>query len=352
MKPRLSLIFVVAAVILLTTTLANAQNIPTSIQGITIKISTENPAPGQEITFSAESYVADLNSSNITWSLNGSLYQKGIGITSIKAKAPELGKKLNVSVSAVTSDGRTLSDSKEIGSGSVDLIMETDGYAPPFFRGKVPIAYQNIYRIIAVPHIANSSGTEYDPKTLVYQWTKDTKVIQDASGYGKQVFVWKDEIVPRSRMISVTVSTRDGTAQAQKVLIFTADSPSLAFYVNDPLYGPLYNKALGDNVGLGSKRELSVIAVPYGFNWSLNDTETSSGGLSFSWLVNAVKQAALSTNRSIILRAPDGQSGSSNISLEVRNDSDILQSARGGFAAVFKNSDDENSNNINNYNGI
>lgn len=340
--------------------LATAQGVPTSIQGIDLKLSTDNPAPGQTITVTAESYLADLNSSSITWSLNGSLYQKDVGLTSITVKAPELGKRLNIAVAAVTSDGRNLNTEINLGSGSIDLILETGGYTPPFFNGKAPIAYQNAYKIIAIPHLANSFGVEYDPRSLVYQWTKDTKVIQDASGYGKQVFSWKDEIVPRSRMVSVKVSTRDGTAQAEKAILFQAAGPAIVFYTNDPLYGPLYNRALGESVGLGSKGELSVLAVPFGFNKSLNENVASSGfgatnggdDLSFSWMINSIAQTALSASESIVLRAPEGRGGSSNISLEVRNASDILQSARNGFSAVFSSKDAAVADDLTNFNGI
>ena len=342
--------------VLLPISLVVAQGVPTSVQGINLVLSTDNPSPGQAITITAESYISDINSSNITWSLNGSLYQKGVGLTSIRAEAPELGKRLNITVTAITSDGRTLDAAISIGSGNIDLILESDGYTPPFFKGKIPLAYQNAYRVVAVPHLADPTGAEYDPRTLVYQWTKDTRVVQDASGYGRQVFSWKDEMVPRSRIISVKVSARDGTAQAEKAIIFEASNPFIGFYTNDPLYGPLYDKTLGESVGLGSKGELSVLAVPFGFNKSLSDSAAFSDGtddLSFSWMINSIAQTALSASESIVLRAPEGQGGSSNISLEIRNASDILQGARNGFAAVFsaKNPDGA-ADDMTNFNGI
>ncbi|MDE1946645.1 MAG: hypothetical protein KGI23_02040 [Patescibacteria group bacterium] len=327
-----------------------AQGVPTSIQGIDLKLSTDNPTPGQNLTITAESYIADLNSSNITWTLNGNTYQKGIGVTSIQVIAPDLGKKLAVAVSAATPDGKTLSTNITVTTGSIDFIIESDGYTPPFFQGKIPLVYQNTYKVIAIPHIANSSGVEYDPKTLVYQWTKDTKVVQSASGYGKQVFIWTDEVVPRPRMINLKVTTRDGTASAEKTVILQAGSPFIQFYNNDPLYGPLYNKAIGNSVGLGSSGELSVLAVPYGFNGLAGNTND----LSFSWMVNSLSQAALSASQSIVLRAPAGQSGSSNIQLRVENSKDILQSASNGFSAVFSDNGSQTatSTTFNNYNGI
>lgn len=334
---------------LLSTSIVSAQDIGTAIQGINLKLSNDSPAPGQSITVTAESYVTTLSSANITWSLNGSVYQKGTGLTSINIKAPDLGKKLTVSINAVTSSGQQISNSIDIGSGDIDLIVETGGYTPPFFPGKTPLSYQNNYKIVAVPHLADRNGKEYAPATLVYTWEKNARIVQEASGYGKQVFSFKDEVVPRARLIRVTVATRDGSASAEKTIIIEANNPSIYFYVNDPLYGPLYNKAITNTVSLGKSRELAVLAVPYGFNKPAD----SIGSLSFLWSVNSVLQKALSSSQSIILRAPEQGGGSSNINLEIKNDNDFLQSARGSFLANFSNNQSslQSSDNIN-FNGI
>ncbi len=326
---------------------ANAQGVPSSIQGISLTLSTVNPTPGQTLTVTAESYVTDLNASNITWKLNGSVFQSGPGITSIEVQAPALGKQLTVSVSATTPEGRTLATSININSGKIDLILENDGYVPPFFKGKIPLSYQNNYRIIAFPHLANSSGVEYDPKTLVYTWSKDSSVIQDQGGYGKQVFSWKDDIIPRQRMIDVKVSTRDGSAQAEKVIAVQAGSPSITFYPNDPLYGPLYNNAVGDSTGLGKGGELSVLAVPYGFNAPLKK-------LTYIWMINSNEQQDLSSSQSITLRSPANTSGSSAIQLQINNTDDFLQTASNAFTAIFGGTGNQTqtADPLNNYNGL
>jgi hypothetical protein len=321
----------------------------TSVQGIDIKLSVNSPSPGQKITVTAESYLTSLGSANIVWTLNGSVYQKGVGATSIQVVAPELGKKLTIGVSATDANGRIFETSTTISSGNVDLILETGGYVPPFFRGKIPLSYQNHYSVVAFPHIANSSGTEYDPKTLVYKWTKDTKVMQDASGYGKQVFSWKEESIPRSRIINVKVTTRDGSIQAEKTIILGAANPFVRFYSDDPLYGPLYNKVLGSRIGFGASNELAIISVPFGFN----KPSDGVGSLSFAWLINSAYQEALSASQSIVLRTPAGQSGSSDISLEISNGSDILQGAKGGFSVVFSSKNTTlQEDNASNFNGI
>lgn len=316
--------------IILATSMVNAQ-IPTTLQGLEFTISNNSPAPGQTVTVTVESYMADLNSSNITWTLNGAALQKGVGVTSVQVKAPPLGKKNTIEVVAVTPDGKTLNNTLTMSSGGVDLIMEADGYVPPFFQGKMHLTYQNSYRIIAIPHLADSSGKEYDPKNLVYQWTKDSKVIQDQSGYGKQVFTWDDEIVARQRIIGVKVFNRDGTTQAKKIITVEARSPYIGLYVDDPLYGTLLNKALSYQINIGRSRELSVLAIPFGFN----KPSDGLGNLSFTWLLNSIKQDPLVQNQSITLRAPENSSGASDIKLTVTNNEELLQKSETNFTANF-----------------
>src|SRR5690606_12259445 len=139
--------------------------------------------------------------------------QTGIGETTLDVAAPTLGNKHTVSASVRTVGGLTLSASIVIGSGSVDMIIESDGHAPIFYKGKVSPVHQNTLKITAIPHLANPAGSEYDPKTLVYQWKKNDQVLLDQSGYGAQSVTIEGSLIPRPYDVTVTVSSRDGSAR-------------------------------------------------------------------------------------------------------------------------------------------
>jgi hypothetical protein len=205
-------------------------------------------------------------SSKITWTVNGKTAQSGYGLTTLDVTAPAMGKKLSVSVTAISSGGVALSNTIAVTSGSVDMIVETNGYTPPFYKGKLPIVYQNSVTVVAMPHLSDASGAEYDPKTLIYQWKKDNQLLQDQSGYGKQSVTLVGNIVPRPYDLSVTVSTRNNSAQAVGIMSVTAGSPAISFYVNDPLYGPMFNRSVLNTVRIGTNKEVGILAVPYGFN--------------------------------------------------------------------------------------
>ena len=236
---------------------AHAQGIPTTIGGLSLSASINNPEPGQQVVITAQSYSADIDSSKITWVVNGAVAESGIGENTLTVTAPALGEHLSIAITMVAASGATVQDSIDIGSGAVDLIPETSGYVPPFFQGKLTPVYQNMIKITAIPHLADSSGVEYDPKTLVYEWKEDQSLIQDQSGYGKQSETVGGDLIPRSHDIDVTVSTRDGTAQAEAITTISFGSPSISFYVDDPLYGPLFNQAVRDTLRIGAQKETS-----------------------------------------------------------------------------------------------
>lgn len=309
----------------------NAQGIPINGGAIDISLSTESVIPDQKITITAKSYTIDINSAEVVWEMDGKTIQKGFGLTKLEMIAPPLGKKIKLTVSASTNTGIKLSDSILISSGSVDMIIEGDGYTTPLFQGKLPLSYQNTFRIIAVPHLADSKGVEYKAQDLVYQWKRNSRVIEDQSGYGKQTLSLVGDIVPREATISVTVSTRDSKERTTGYISVPYISPSVSFYEDDYLYGPLFNKTIKSPIIIGKEKELNVLMAPFGFN----KPTKGLGNLALTWTINGHERPELSANESITLRAPDGVSGSSRVGLEITNDKQILQNANNGFSIKF-----------------
>jgi hypothetical protein len=333
-------IFLLASCFLLPASFAFSQTIPSGINSLTLTPSSNNPIPGQTVTITAVSYSFDINSATVIWTVNGKQVQKGIGSTILNVTAPSLGKKTTVDVTAVTPSSGSFTGSITMGSGYIDLITETDGYVPPFFMGKTLLAYQNNVTVIAIPHLADASGKEYDPAALVYQWKKDDgTVLQSQSGYGRQSITLAGNIVPRPYYLMVTATSRDGSAQAESLIQIVAQSPSLTFYNDDPLYGPLFNKAIGNTLYIGAQKEAKAFAALFGFNIFPGN----SSALTLDWSINNVEHPELASSQSIVMRAPDGVSGMSAIALSVRGAQDILQGADGAFNVAFSASQSASS---------
>lgn len=317
-------------------TITNAQ-IPSSIDGIEIRMNPQNPSPEEKVNIDMESFNTDLSGASMVWLVDGKNYAQGTGLRSINISAPKLGKVTSVVVITKTVEGREVRKSVTIKSGGVDIIWESSGYTPPLYKGKSLFVYENTIKITAIPHLAGASGKEIDPKTLIYKWIENDKVLQDQSGYGKQSINIKEQI-PRPISLRVEVSTRDSSEKAIAFVSIEPNDPSVSFYEEDPLYGVYYNKMLIDRAFIRNQ-EMSILAVPYSFS-----TYKRNSPIQYTWSINNLEQPDLSTNQSITLRAKGDTDGSSIVSLEVRNTSDILQGAKNAINVFFnKKTIEENS---------
>lgn len=304
---------------------------------IDLSSSVQNPSPGQTLTISAKSFNADLNSSTLVWYINGTEVKRGIGAVNLETKAPESGKVSNVTLTAISLNGSRLNGSLSLSSGSVDLIIESDGYVPALFLGKNRPVYENKIKIIAIPHLTQKNGVEYDPDTLIYEWTRNESVIQNQSGYGKSSIILDGSLIPRTFTVTVNVHSRNNDAYVNGIVSIAPEQAVLTMYIDDPLYGPLFNKAITDQIDLGNEKESAVVAIPYGFN------AINTDNVSYDWMINDNLRQDLLKNQSIILRAPSGGTGTSVVSLKIKNIRNILQSASGGFNVSFSSLKGNNS---------
>ena len=138
--------------------------------------------------------------------------------------------------------------------------------------------------------------------------------------------------MPRPYTLTVNVSTRDGSQSTQATVTIGQQTPNILFYINDALYGPLYNKAIS-SVDIGAQKETSVTAVPFGFDKILNGL----GDLVLGWTINGTDHQELNSSNTVVLRAPDNSTGVSSIGLTISNQKNILQGAGGNIVANFNN---------------
>ncbi len=320
-------VFVIATIITFLISLSSSHaQIPSSIDGIEIQTNVSNPRPGQSIEISIESFLYDLGSASVVWQVDGKTHDSGVGIKKINVVAPQIGVPMNISAVIKTPDGKETRKTLSIKTGSVDIIWESSGYMPPFYNGKIPFSYQNNIKLIAIPHLSKDGKTELDPKTLVYTWKRDGKYIENGQGYGIQSVEIPADDLPKNLDITVEVHNREQTLTTTGSINLVPAEPSISFYEDSLLYGILLNKALISNVPL-TNREMKILVVPYGFT---NEPENS-----YDWSINNIQQPDLLRNRSITIRTKDDMEGSSNIYLDVRNQENILQGARGGFTVYF-----------------
>lgn len=167
-----------------TNSVLNAQSDSLSTTPINIEVLPENPNPNEPVKITVNSFSTDINSASITWIVNGKISKTGIGEKVFILTVGDTGTNTKLDIVVKTKEGETVNNTLNFSPVAVDLVWQSESFVPPFYRGKAMYSHQNNVTMIAIPHIV-SGGKEINPKNLVYSWSKDDRVIESDSGYGK-----------------------------------------------------------------------------------------------------------------------------------------------------------------------
>lgn len=302
------------------------------VQPLILNLSTEFPKPGEVVSFYVDSYILDLNTSVIKWTVNGVVRKEKVGDRSIEVTAGLAGSTNSVDVEVITRDGRVINEGIVFYPAEVVLLWETDGYIPPFYKGGAPYLLGSTIKLTALPEFF-VRGVRMDPKNLVYTWKNYFSEVPEASGYGKNTFEINDVSYLRpTRSITVEVSAPGGIPAGSATVTIGPKSPQLVFYEKSPLEGILFNKALEKSV-LVSDNEVSLYATPYFFT----SPNLFLPNLTLEWLVDGFPAEGYENANEIVLVKKPGQSGTSNLLVNARLPGNILQSASKDISLVVGN---------------
>ena len=297
---------------------------------IAVEFSPSAPGPNQTVKAVASSYSVDLNSSKITWSVNGKTKAGGTGMTGFSFTTGSTGQTTTIDVTISTLNGQIINKTFSIKPADVDLIWQADSYTPPFYEGKALFGHEELLEFVAIPHILNSNGAEIPASQLIYKWTRNDTVLGDFSGYGKNTYTKLDPIISVPVDMQVEVTTQDGTGIADAETIATPVDPQIVFYRRDPLYGIQFQSAAPSSLAL-TGNEMEILAAPFYFA----KDDITAGNLQYAWSINGqtIDNDLSKTDR--VFRPVSGASGTSNISLSVSNPNKILQTANNNFNLSF-----------------
>ena len=327
MKYSVFIVFVLCVLGLSGTVCAQINTIsPTEIN---VSMLPENPGPNQPVSISLTSFATDINNANITWKIDGKTQKQGIGEKAFSFTAGAMGKETRIDITAVTAEGETINKTVVINPSTVDLIWQSDGFVPPFYKGKSLFSHQDRVTVIALPHIT-SGGGELSAKNLVYKWKNNDNVMEASSGYGKNSYTFDASLISRPVDIEVDITSPDTGDTAVTDITLSPIDPSIVFYQKNPLYGIEFQKALTGTVFLDSSKEITVTAMPFYFG----AVSPSSSNLTYTWSING-SPVNNTSSQTEVFRQKEGTSGASNISLSIENSSKILQSASESFNLLF-----------------
>jgi len=250
---------------------------------------------------------------------------------SITIKAKNDGQKTTIRVVVETSDGIIKEVSGEISPSGVDLVVEPMSYTLPFYKGKPLFINEGTIKIVAIPDII-IDGIKMASSDLNFKWKRGEIMLASNSGKGKNSIIINGSIPIRDINIELQILDSSGNVLAEKSKIISVDKPKILFYEDNPLYGILYNKAITGNYFLGTKEELNIIAKPFSFNFMSDTPEESS----YTWYTNGNYVAPNGKINELILRqTTTNLKGTASVSLDVKNNNIVTQSASGAFNVDF-----------------
>lgn len=214
-----------------------------------------------------------------------------------------------------------------VSAQEVDILWQGETYTPPFYEGRTLWSHQSRITFVAIPHNLGN------PAALNYRWKTNGSVLGNMSGVGRSTLSFVESVISRPRTIEVEVVASDRTILASNSVYVVTRSPILAVYENNPLYGFMFNKEVGE-YEMGNK-EVVLSAFPFFFS-TMSRLDTIIG---YEWVSNTGDK---NTANSVTYRTPDEGSGSSQVTVRARSAENLLQSASKNLLIKF------NSRNISN----
>jgi hypothetical protein len=300
-------------------------------QQVQSSIVPENPLPGQDVTISLTAYGSDINTANISWSVNGTVIQKGTGLDQFSFTAGKNGEAKNVVATILFENLPVITKTFTITPQEVSILYEADSYTPPFYKGKGLYGLEGTVTFVAIPNIVSSTGIKLNPNNLIYKWTIDGTVLGSKSGYGKNSLSYTGSILGKDVFVMVDVTSPDKTTTGKGIMLLSVEKPEVLLYEKNPLYGILFNKELSSNGISLSEREVTIEAIPF----STSASNANSNNLSYSWLINSSKIPVPTNQNYVTFRNATGQKGSSLVSVLVNNTDHFLQQMQNSLSIKF-----------------
>ncbi len=293
---------------------------------ISVDVTPSYPRPGEDVVIFIQSYSTNLDKAKITWRVNSQVELQQIGATKFTFTMGQLGESKSINIYVEKNGGGVIEKTYFFIPTEVDLIYSAETYVPPFYKGKSWPTHQSTIRVVALPRILDDYDRLISPDTYTYKWSRDGRVIQDQSGYGKNIFTYTNDLLDQDVKISVEVSPREYNSVASASIIIDPVEPEIVVYEKNPIYGTIFEQAITGIYSL-NRNEITFEAIPYFF---------TENNLDFSWVMNGQMIQSVQNPSEITFRIEGEEAGRSNISLNVTNNDKILQSTSNAFTLLFE----------------
>jgi hypothetical protein len=302
-----------------------------SADDISVDVVPRIPSPNQEVSLKLTSYSFNLNNYYIAWFENGERSSAGYGSREFKFKTGNSGDVTNITAT-IEFNNQVFRKELRFAPSQIDLLWEVnDAYAPPFYKGKKLPIQQSEIQVTAIPETLLVEPT--DAPNLVYYWDRNYQRESSKSGFGKQSFNFIMDPLVEDEKITVTSNDRRENSFAKNTIDIPTDKymPKILFYEINENNRLLTHKALntfgtveGDTLRF-SFHPLYMSSVKENFtdmfvNWSVN---------------NKVQAPQDFAKQNELYITSGGESGATQISVELEGIEKLLQKSQSNFKLVF-----------------
>lgn len=308
----------------------NAQGFGVDEGNLIIEFIPEIPKENEIVYVYVKSYSLNVDSAKFTWKINGKTIKSGYGEKVFNFTMGEIGQKINLDMIVDTLESGLMQKNYSFVPVSIDLIWQSNGYVPPFYKGKSLFGHQNNISVIAVPHIPGPNGVDMNPKNMIYKWKKNGSVMENASGFGRNVLNFEGSLISRDINITVEVTSSDEKGFAYGNTKIKPINPSILVYKKDLIYGIEFQKAIIGDYKINNLNEISLFAAPFFFEDLDYDND-----LAYKWSINGIPIRDIPGSGTQVFRKKEGAIGTSNISVSIENTERILQFAESKLNLTF-----------------
>ncbi|MFC1730969.1 hypothetical protein ACFL6I_11610 [candidate division KSB1 bacterium] len=297
---------------------------------LVLSVNPTYPGPNERVTISAESFSIDLNSSTVSWFINGVLEQQSIGGKVFQFTTRDLGSSTDIDIVAETSDGSLNAEQITIRPTDADLIWQGNTLTHPLYKGRHIPSIGSTINIEAMPHFLNDAGHKLGTDELVYSWRIDGKALPNASGRGKNTITVSQTKPVKAILAEVEIESSDKLLSRKERLSIPVQDSELLIYENNPLLGVLFNKAINGLYSLVGQ-ETKFLAYPF----FMSTVDRNASYINYSWRLNNNPIVLGEDKGSITVGHAGGESGKAEITVSAQNNKDIFQKSDSGFTIEF-----------------
>ncbi len=244
------------------------------------------PGAYEHVNIELKSNYFDLDSSEVSYFLDGKLVDKQIGLHNITFKTKGIGQKSEIKLVIKKYNGEIKTKIIKVIPAEVFLTYEIiKPYRPIGYLGKSIALSDSELRIFAFADMVDENQKRIDPANLIYQWYVNFEIDPENSGYGKRTYyISRLNAYPRKTDITVKVYTPGGRVIAKKTLHFEPHRTEVDFYlINSNL--PFSFKNINNPDIISPTLDAKIMAVPYFMNnlvyesnvtWKINGKEAES----------------------------------------------------------------------------